>query len=87
MSTTPFLGLLGVDGVDDEQTTLDVSDNDVGPDRDTRFGVQRDGEPLLPPSPDPPGVVRAVDGLGHQCRVSDHALNAAQHRPNSISGR
>ena len=68
-------------GVDDEQAALDVGDDDIGPDRDTRVGVEWDGQPLLAPGPDPSRVVRALDRLGHQGGVADHSLDAVEHDP------
>ena len=57
--------LLTVGGVDDEQTSLDVGDDDIGPDGNRGVGVEGDGEPLLTPGPDPSGVVCALNGLDH----------------------
>ena len=66
-------------GVDDEQAALDVGHDDIGPDGDAGVGVERDGEPLLAPGPDPPRVVRALDLLGHQGGIPDHPLDAVEH--------
>ena len=81
------MGMLCVGGVDDEQPSLHVGDNDVGPDGDTGFGVQRDCQPLFAPGPDPPGVMRAVNGLGHQGGIPDHPLNTVKHNSHPITGR
>src|SRR5277367_1381511 len=77
--------LLTVDGVNDEQTSLDVGDDDIGPDRDTGFRVEWDCEPLLPPGPDPSGMVCALNCLGDQCGVTNHALDAIQHETSLLA--
>jgi len=74
----PPLGFLRVD---DEIAALDVSHDHVGPDRDALCGVQGNSHPFLTSRPDATGVVRAVDGLGHQGCIAHHALDAATHEP------
>ena len=54
------------------------------PTGDVAVGIQRDGEPLLAPGPDPARMVLAVDLPGHQGGVAHHSLDTVEHGPHSM---